>query len=101
MAQYEMLSEFLSFCGRCDGRNTLKHRLASGVNVGRGPGRADGLGPRGFPLGILPSSLLASGILEEQASPLELSSHLLASPKSLKQGSLRTAESMVIGYDGA
>lgn len=101
MTQYEMLSEFLSFCGHYDGRNTLKHRLASGVNVGRGPGRADGLGPRGFPLGILSSGLLASGILEEQASPLELSSHLLASPKSLKQGSLRTAESMVIGYDGA
>lgn len=79
----------------------LKHQLASGVNVGRGPGRADGLGPRGFPLRILPSSLLPSGILEEQARPLGLSSHLLASPKSPKQGSLRTAESMVIGYDGA
>ncbi|KAL6077760.1 hypothetical protein STEG23_007914 [Scotinomys teguina] len=101
MAQYLMLSEFLSFCGHCDAQSILKHRLASDVNVGSGPGRAGDLGPRGFPHRILPSSCTSIKDPGGAGKPTGVSSHLLASPKTLKLGSLRTAESMVIGYDGA
>lgn len=99
MAQYLML--FLSFCGHCDAQNTLKPQMAAGVNVGRGPGGAGDLGPRGFPLRILPSSCASIKDPGGGHKPTGVSNHLLASPKTLKLGSLRTAESMVIGYDGA